>query len=320
MRWPRADGFPRRASALLSVGLALLWCTGHARATDGFTLEATCVAPAELIARVQSLLPEGVTAEGSLSGVEVRASAVAEEHSVEIALPAREDQPALSRTLHGESCESVIDAAIIVIGLWVAGQPAAPPPAPAPPPPPSPTAPAPRSQEPAQIALGLAFGVSLASELLPGLAIGLEAAGVVRWQELRLMLGVRGWPAQSMRLAAEPVIGAEASLVEGVLRIGALPLELGPLSVGASLALALGQLEARGLNPADSFEKTLLWVRSDLELSGRIALIRPLAVLFAAGVGVAWSRPVLSIAGLGTAFQPERLAPYAGVGVEALLE
>jgi hypothetical protein len=309
--------------------LALAWLFAPDRAAaeplalPPLVLEAPCITPADLETRVQPVLPANIVAATILQGVQVRVRPAEHEQEVEIVLPARRDQPTLTRTLRGETCETVVDAAILVIGLWVsessqAAPPSAPAPAPAPTPVPGPAPARPeedRDLEP--LSISVLFGGALSSALLPRVAWGVELGGALAWRTFRLALVGRYWPSQAHGPSDEKV---EADLIEGDLRLAWLPIELGALWLGPSVGLAAGELHLEGVAVTDPQPRSLLWWRSELAVVARWAVPGALlAFTLDAGVALPWSRPRADIAGQGTVFRPAALSPYAVLGLELVL-
>jgi len=284
-------------------------------------LEAPCITQAELEARVQLLLPGALNALNALQGVQVRVRSVEPEHEAEIVLPARGDQPAVTRTLRGESCETVVDAAILVLGLWVSesAQAAPPPPAAPAPTPPKPVAPSPAAadDETEVVHWSVTLGAMGSHALLPSTALGPELASVLSWRTLRLSLGGRFWPSQSDVLSSSRVA---AELFEGDLRIGWSPLRSGSFELGPAVGLAVGQLNVAGVDVDDSRQRSLVWLRTELAVHARYRWPgTPLAIWAQAGGALPWSRPRVEIGGQGTVFRPAALCPYGGIGVELVL-
>jgi hypothetical protein len=305
--------------ALGALFLTLVPWRAMAQQAAPLLLEAPCITQAELEARVQPLLPAASNAPSALQGVQVRVRTAepAPEQEAEILLPAHADQPATTRTLRGESCETVIDAAIIVLGLWVSesAQAAPLPVAPAPAPPkPSPT----EADDDTEIVhWSLTLGALVSHALLPSTALGAELATVLSWRTLRLSLGGRWWPSQRDALSSSQVA---AELIEGDLQIGWLPLQLGRFELGPVAGLAVGQLHVAGVDVEDAREKSLLWMRSELALHARHRWSQtPLAVWATVGGAVPWSRPWVNIGGEGPVYRPAAVSPYGALGVELVL-
>jgi hypothetical protein len=307
-----------------ALSFVLFLLAGTRARAEGVLLEAACVTEADLVARLQPLLPASLTAAQALQRVVIRVRPVEAEHVAEIEIPARGDEPAMTRTVRGESCAHAVDAAVVVIGVWAssAPQPVAPAqPAPALPVAPPAPPPAQREAEAGEpILFGATLSAALANALLPRPALELEAGAVLGWRTLRLTLGARVWPKQSSEVRVERDIGVEAGLWEGVLRVAWQPFVLGPVELVPATALTVGELNADGVGLEASRPRSALWARSELELRARIGLLGSgFGVVAAFGGAVAWSRPEIVVGGEGTVFQPARLAPYGSLGFEALL-
>jgi hypothetical protein len=306
---------PSKAAYASLVALAC-WLASEPAAAEPavpppLVLEAPCITPADLEARVQLVLPPNTVAATVLHGATVRVRPAEHEHEVEIVLPARGDQAAITRTLRGESCETVVDATILVIGLWVSESAQAAPPAPPPAPPP----PMPEDDgDLGPLHVSIRLGAALGSAMLPATAWGAELGGALAWRTLRLALVGRAWPSQSSTRVA-------ADLIEGSLRIAWLPVQLGALQLGPSAGLAVGRLHVEGVDVVDSKQHSLLWWRSEVA-----ALVRwtmqgvPLALTLEAGGALPWSRPYVEVDGQDTVFRPAGLSPFAVIGLELVLK
>lgn len=309
------------SGALLALFFTLGPWRALAQQAAPIVLEAPCITQAELEARVQPLLPTASNASNALQGVQVRVRSAepSTEQEAEIVLPVRADQPVTTRTLRGESCETVIDAAIIVLGLWVSESAQAAPPPAAPAPKPVPLKPSePETDDETEIVhWSLTLGAAVSHALLPSTALGVELGSTLSWRTLTLSVGGRWWPSQRDVLSSSQVA---ADLIEGDLQIGWLPLQLGGFELGPVAGLAVGQLRVAGVDVEDSRQHFLLWMRSELALHARYHWSgTPLAVWATVGGAAPWSRPLVEIGGEGTVFQPAALSPYGAIGVEWVL-
>jgi hypothetical protein len=312
----------KSAGVLLALFFAIHPLRARAQSPAPLVLEVPCITQAELEARVQPLLPAAATAPNALQGVQVRMRTLETEQEAEIVLPARADQPAVTRTLRGESCETVVDAAILVLGLWVSETAAPPPPvvppAPAAPPPAvKPTTQAEDDGKGERLQWSALLGGAVGNAILPSTSLGIELAGVVSWRTLRVSLGGRWWPAQSKGPSSTQV---EASLMEGELLVAWLPLSFVGIELGPAVGLTQGQLRVAGVGVDDARQRAVVWFRTELAAHARYRWpSSPVAVWVIGGGALPWSRPRVEIGGEGTVFRPAALSPYGALGVELVL-
>jgi hypothetical protein len=311
---------PLRLALALS-GLALCG-RSFAHAQSAFEFDAPCIDKDGFAKRVEQLLPPGESPDSVLSDGSIRVSAQGQGFALHLELPARDGLAADSRDLREASCDSLVDAAAIVVSLrWqeqrrlaleAASKPTA---SPEPEPEPEP----PRSTSALRIAL--AAGATAGTGLLPGLSLGVDLGAGLEIDAIRVMLQGRAWPAKTERVSGDRGPGGRASLLEISPSVAWLALRVDAFAFGPQLAVAIGRLAATGVGISDRHDDQTWLVRTDADACAHFAPAGlPFAVFAAAGAAVPWSRPRLNIAGRGDIYRLKAVGFRAAIALEVHLD
>jgi hypothetical protein len=260
-------------------------------------------------------VPEPVAAE-----VEIRASASG---SFLLTLRTRVGEMTGERSLTGQDCHELADAAALVLALLINPKAslAPEPPAVTAPPPPSPP-PAPPADDGAvfdQLArFGLGLDAVVGSGVLPGLATGLTGRGF--FQHGRLVVTVRagGFFAKSATAAVMPGAGASFYLLESALAICARTLPGRRLGAMLCLGPALERLHGRSSGVSTPGDASAFWPCALAEASGHLRLSRRTRLRLAAEARGLGNRPDFAILGLGTVYRPPVVSLRGALGVDVL--
>lgn len=238
------------------------------------------------------------------------------------------------RSLAGQSCAEVTDAAAVLIAMAIrsAGQapvptedrPAAsddvasaPAAVPAGKAAPSPSAPPPEPPpRPKARPLGPVFGLSgvLDTAALPAASPGIGAHAGITGSSLRLE--VEGAAFLATRLALEQGRSAEFDLVSGAL-VGCVERSFGTLRAGGCAGFELGRLSGEGQGVSDPHLGSALWEAGRLELGGWYPLGHELWLTARVGMAIPVSRPEFELEGKPV-YRPAALGLRASLGVELL--
>jgi len=234
------------------------------------------------------------------------------------------------RSLSGQSCGEVVDAAAVLIAMAIrgAGQASAAPAAetssapdealPERVPRPSATGNADRTRSPsraqAKRSPGPVFGLSGAIDTaaLPGASPGIAAHAGVIGSSFRLEL--EGAAFLPKRLELEQGRSAEFALLSGAL-LGCVETPFGEARAGGCGGFELGSLSGEGRGVSEPHLGSALWEAARLELLGGYPLGHGLGLTAAAGLALALSRPDFELDGAAV-YKPARLGFRGSLGVE----
>lgn len=284
-----------------------------------------CASDAEVLGRVAALLSPGASDPARALSVDASVVASADGFALSMTITSHDDKRAV-RKLSGATCDTVRDAAALVIALAFdpsrvrLGEPtpepapppdppvkppdpqppqrtpdpprAAPPPAvPAPAPPPRPA-----RKSPAQLGAGLDFVLDVGA--LPGLTPGLTAELALAIDAWRIAPFFLVFPSSRATFqdagAGDVEEGAVFSLLGGGLRgcRNVLPFsarettEAGDPTLLGCVAVELGEMRADGFGVSRPNETASLWAAGELEARFELAITGPLALRLGAGLVV----------------------------------
>ncbi len=309
----------RRALGFLVSALACVTSVawpGAARAEVRMTAPRGCGSVERLRARVAELAP----------GAPVDADVALEREVALVRARVRLTAPTTGeRTLEGADCDSVVEAAALVIamsGRLPAGPPASPkpdaPPAPAPAPTPAP-APAP-SPPPAparpRIRVHIAgFGAAVFG-VLPSPGLGGGLLGGVTVAQVRGEIAVSAFASQRTAAASAPDVGGDFSLASATAR-GCVALTSGaPLTVAPCLGASVHRLAGDGFGATTTQSQTA-WIAGP-SAGGLVALSlgRALALRATGEAIIPTSRQPFVIGNVGSVHRPAGVFGRAELGVE----
>ena len=235
------------------------------------------------------------------------------------ALRIEEAGAAVERTLTDASCAVVMDAAALVVAFALvpglsAGDPeeAA---APA-----SEASPAPESAPPAGSSVELTGAVRLSAVgmigVLPGVVVGGEIAGALRFASFHVELGALGTPFAGARFAAPTPLGGDLGIVLGFMRGCGVAAPASVVELGGCLGLQGGAAFGHGVGISAPTDAVAPWLAVTGAL--RVAWLPwPfLVLLLEAEALVPLVRPVFTVAGLGVLHRPEPVAGAIRIGLE----
>lgn len=227
------------------------------------------------------------------------------------------------RELVTDSCESLADAAALVLALTFDPEAVAaakeqarmeqPPPAPAPTvaPRPAPAVvqkppPVERVEEkPWNVAVHAALDVSVGA--LPGAGIGANGGVALIWSRVHVALGCSGYPPQSTTLEGQSA-GGSFWLIDGSVWAGYAVL-VEPLYIAPGLGLEIGVMSAEGISVPRPGEGAGLWLTPFASGVFAIPIAPPLGLRLELAVGIPVFRPQFVLERLGTV---HRAAPAVG--------
>jgi hypothetical protein len=260
-------------------------------------------------------VPELVAAE-----VEIRASAAG---AFVLSLRTRVGETAGERSLTGEDCRPLADAAALVLALLINPQASV---GPAPPtvtaPPPVTAPPAPPADDDATFDQHARFGMGLdavmAFGVLPGPAAGLAGRGFFRHGRLVVMARAGGFFAKDKPAAVLPGASASYYVLESALTICARTLPGRRLGAMLCLGPAVERLHGSSSGVSSPGEASAFWACALAEAAGQLRLTRRTRLRLAAEARGLGSRPDFAILGLGTVYRPAAVSLRGALGVEVL--
>ncbi len=258
----------------------------------------------------------------------VRISSDADGYRLTVSEPRTIDPP---RELEADDCESLVDAAAIVVALRIDPEalgrvePAPEPRVVEPGPPeervdalgaPAASVRAPHEQPAADtepVVLGLTAGGGAALHLLPALAPGLAAGLFIERGPWRAELAGSWWLPQRASRQDRPEAQAEVELLAAVLRGCFTPLA-SAVHLDGCLAFEVGALAGHGAGVVvDPRRQVAAWLAGEAGLRGRIPLGDAFEVGLAVSTIVPFHRPTFVIEDAGTVYRPPQLGGRADV-------
>jgi hypothetical protein len=262
-------------------------------------------------------VPEPVAAE-----VEIRASVSS---SFVLSLRTQVGATSGERSLSGQDCRELADAAALVLALLInprASLGAEPPAVTAkasPPATPPPAAPADDGAGFDQHArFGLGFDAVMAFGVLPDLAAGLGGRGFYQRGRLVAMARAGGFFAKRTTAAVMPGATASFYLLESALAICARTLPGRRLGAMLCLGPALERLHGTSSGVSTPGEASALWPCALAEASGQLRLGPRTRLRLAAEARGLGSRPDFAILGLGSVYRPAAFSLRGALGVDVL--
>ena len=260
-------------------------------------------------------VPEPVTAE-----VEIRASGTG---AFGLSLRTRVGETSGERSLTGDDCRQLADAAALVLALLIN------PKASLGPEPPTVTAPPPVTAPPAMPAdddatfdqharFGMGLDAVMAFGVLPGLDAGLAGRGFFQQGRLVLMARTGGFFAKDKPAAVLPGASASFYLLESALTICARTLPGRRLGAMLCLGPALEWLHGSSAGVSSPGEASAFWACALAGAAGQLRLSRRTRLRLAAEVRGLGSRPDFAILGLGTVYRPAAFSLRGALGVDVL--
>lgn len=152
---------------------------------------------------------------------------------------------------------------------------------------------------------------------LPGVALGGEVGGGIRYDALRLDVAVRALPLVGARFAVDPALGADVALALGLLRALGVATPDPLLELYAGGGIEVGAAFGRGVGISVPRDAAAPWVA--LESAVGVAWLpwAAVALVLEAEVIVPVVRPVFFASGLGVVYRPEPVCGALRLGVEA---
>jgi hypothetical protein len=234
------------------------------------------------------------------------------------------------RSVEGQTCGEVTDAAAVLIAMAIRGAPAQAPAAeenasPAPEEGATPAAPAPEaSRKDATLAgaapaastkpLGPVFGLAgvVDTAALPKVSPGIAAHAGVQGSSFRFE--AEGAAFLASRIELEGGRSAEFNLFSGAL-LGCVDDSFGALRAGGCAGFELGSLSGEGRGVSNPHLGSALWEAARLELGGLFPLGHDLWLTARAGAAIPFSRPEFVLDGTPV-YRPSVLGLRASLGVE----
>lgn len=152
--------------------------------------------------------------------------------------------------------------------------------------------------------------------VLPGAAIGVELAGSLAIESLRLDLAVRGLPFVGARFAGAPSLGGNVAELVGLVRARGVAIAVEHLELAAGGGIEAGAVVGAGVGISDPRSSAGPWVA--LEAAAGISWVpwRDVAFFLEIEAIVPVVRPVFSVAGIGVLYRPEPVAGALRIGIE----
>jgi len=309
-----------RSTVLLALLLAQSPRIATAQAVDAFSYEANdprCPTQDEARERLREALV--AVPPGDLPPIEASISIVSAESGYVATVVLREDGYDDQRVLADPDCAVLAEAATLVVAIALApglGMPSVDVPAPethalALEPELDPTPP-PVSSVHGSLWLAAhgSYGV------LPGAAIGVELAGSLAIESLRLDLAIRGLPFVDARFPTAPSLGGNVAELVGLLRARGVGLVVEHLELAAGGGLEAGAILGTGVGISDPRSTAGPWLA--LEAAAGISWVpwHDVAFFLEIEAIVPVVRPVFSVAGVGVLYRPEPIAGALRVGIE----